>query len=95
MKKLGIQAFFALPDDFNGTAPQALRLLADHLENNTDILAQKGEDITAEETAGWLATYSRWWDSFNRGHRFAGLIGLRELRDNQWVRIDHGIKVKE
>lgn len=77
--------YFHLPDDFEGTLPEAFRMLADYLEKPTPNLKKKNEPKLCEHNI---------WDQFladvKKGGKVTSLIRLSEYNEKKkkWQKIN-------
>ena len=96
MKQIQIQAIFQLPDDFNGTIPEALRLMAGYLEDDSKKpLNKKDEKVSEACRIGWVANFRSWEKTCKEGGKFDGLLTLSELSPlgDKWIKMNPGIKM--
>lgn len=84
MKVLSLNGYFHLPDDFNGTLPDAIRLLADYHESKE---ARK-QRIVGPDTMGVPPDlWSRFWNGAQQGFRVCMGMALGEWhKDRGWTR---------
>lgn len=88
MKILGVSGYFELPDDFNGTFSDALRLIADYHDN------EGIENPNRERVPESNLHPKKLWEEFLlnavRGNRLTMEIAMKEWRENEkdWTDID-------
>ena len=97
IKRFGLHAMFLLPEDFQGTTSDALRLMADYLEDETVPLPSHNPPPNTEaQLQGWRDNGDQWWDSLmndETSSRFCGSVGIDFLDENSnaWERQPHGV----
>ena len=88
---LAIDGIFRLPDDFDGSLPDALRLYAEYLETPE---ANKIRSVSSTKYAD--LSYDDKWKEFNKavneGYKFSGARQLYRLDDDKWIKVDHKLK---
>lgn len=85
-KILGIDGlYFHLPDDYEGTLPEAFRLLADYLEKPTPNLHNKSNPKLCEHNI-----WNQFLDDVKKGGKVCGSIRLSEYDEEKkkWEKIN-------
>jgi len=92
MKYLRADFRFALPDDFDDTALQALELSVWHLRS--PIISERRHTAcmpTRDAELKGVNGHSPFVHNQKLGYNFTGYVGAYELRDKRWVELPSGI----
>ena len=76
--------FFSLPDDFNGTYSDALRIMADYLESPAPDLGKNPETDFKETNEDPWKSYL---ETVHKGGKVNGIFGLKYWNGKEWVDI--------
>lgn len=79
MKALGLNGYFKLPDDFNGTLSDGLRLLADYHESKEARNKKQVSDVNPENY------WAEFLKDIKAGNRVTMGISISELKDGSMV----------
>ncbi len=78
MRILHMLGCFKLPDDFAGTTADALRLLANHLEDDS-LPNHTTWKVSKEENDAWFSTFNAAYPTLQEGvYRFHGSMAVGE-----------------
>lgn len=92
MKYLRADFRFAIPDNFDCTALQALELSLSHLQ--APLLSERRHTAcmpTRDAELKGVNGHSPFVHNQNLGYNFTGFLGAYELSDKRWVELPSGI----
>lgn len=87
-KKIMTQFCFELPEDFEGSFSDGLRVVADYLDMSDE--SANVDHPPHEITEGWNKLYTAWQGAITRGHRFFGFNAVAKTDDlgKSWVKMN-------
>lgn len=90
MKMLSMCVQFRLPEEFDGGVPDALRKLADHLEDGSERI-----DCGTSQTGSTRTLESAYEELIEGNRTLVGSAGLNEWCNEAWMPFSrHGMRVR-